>query len=157
MKFLLPAAAFVTITSLSLAQSAPPPPVPPGVKALRDLAYVDGGHERQKLDLYLPEKAAGPLPVVIWVHSGGWQAGTKAAGHSAYREAVTYIEQALQALPHLPESRETLEQAIDLRLDLRQAFFALTAHRSMLNPLREAEVLASLNYVSYCTPVNEVC
>src|SRR5207237_8290544 len=24
-----------------------------------------------------------------------WQAGTKAAGHSAYREAVTYIEQAL--------------------------------------------------------------
>ena len=22
---------------------------------------------------------------------------------------------------------------------------------------REAEVLASLNYVSYCTPVNEVC
>jgi class 3 adenylate cyclase/Flp pilus assembly protein TadD len=71
-----------------------------------------------------------------------WQAGTKAAGHSAYREAVTYIEQALEALPHLPESRETLEQAIDLRLDLRQAFFALTAHRSMLNPLREAEVLA---------------
>src|SRR5262249_8304938 len=31
------------------------------------------------------------------------QAGTKAAEHSAYREAVTYIEQALQALPHLPE------------------------------------------------------
>jgi len=48
----------------------------------------------------------------------------------------------LQALPHLPESRETLEQAIDLRLDLRHAFFALTAHRSMLAPLREAEVLA---------------
>jgi tetratricopeptide (TPR) repeat protein len=71
-----------------------------------------------------------------------WQAGTKAAGHSAYGEAVTYIEQALQALPHLPESRETREQAIDLRLDLRHAFFALTAHRSMLAPLREAVVLA---------------
>jgi tetratricopeptide (TPR) repeat protein len=52
------------------------------------------------------------------------------------------IEQALQALPHLPESRETLEQAIDLRLDLRHTFFALTAHRSMLDPLREAAVLA---------------
>jgi class 3 adenylate cyclase/tetratricopeptide (TPR) repeat protein len=83
------------------------------------------------------------------------QAGTKAAEHSAYREAVTYIEQALQALPHLPEGRETLEQAIDLRLDLRQAFFALTAHRPMFDPLREAEVLAEalgdqrrLGYVS---------
>jgi class 3 adenylate cyclase/tetratricopeptide (TPR) repeat protein len=70
------------------------------------------------------------------------QAGAKVAEHSAYREAVTYLEQALEALQHLPESREMLEQAIDLRLDLRQAFFALTAHRSMLDPLREAEVLA---------------
>jgi len=70
------------------------------------------------------------------------QAGTKAAEHSAYREAVTYIEQALQALPHLPERRETLEQAIDLRLDLRQAFLALGAQRLMFDPLREAEVLA---------------
>ena len=41
----------------------------------------------------------------------------------------------------------TLEQAIDLRLDLRHAFFALTAHRSMLDPLREAEVLAEVDEV----------
>src|SRR5262249_26478852 len=40
------------------------------------------------------------------------------------------------------ERRETLEQAIDLRLDLRQAFFALSAHRLMFDPLREAEALA---------------
>src|SRR5262249_28193891 len=85
----------------------------------------------------------------------GRQAGTKAAEHSGYREARAYIEQALQALPHLPECRETLEQAIDLRLDLRQAFFALAALRSMFAPLHEAEVLAEalgdqrrLGYVS---------
>jgi class 3 adenylate cyclase/tetratricopeptide (TPR) repeat protein len=70
------------------------------------------------------------------------QAGIKVAEHSAYREAVTYIEQALEALQRLPESRETLQQAIDLRLDLRHAFFALVAHRSMFDRLREAEVLA---------------
>lgn len=51
--------------------------VPAGVKALRDLEYVKGGHERQKLDLYLPEKASGPLPLVIWIHGGGWQNGSK--------------------------------------------------------------------------------
>ncbi len=48
-----------------------------GVKSHRDLVYVEGGHERHKLDLYLPEKAAGLLPLIIWVHGGGWQNGSK--------------------------------------------------------------------------------
>lgn len=51
--------------------------MPDGVLARRDLVYVKGGHERHKLDLYLPEKADGPLPLIIWVHGGGWQNGSK--------------------------------------------------------------------------------
>ncbi|MCP4589541.1 MAG: alpha/beta hydrolase, partial [bacterium] len=44
----------------------------------RDLAYVSDGHERQKLDLYLPsERAERPAPVIIWVHGGAWRAGSK--------------------------------------------------------------------------------
>ena len=53
------------------------------------------------------------------------QAGEKAMARSAYREAVGYFEQALSALPHRPEQRDTLEQAIDLRLALRSALLAL--------------------------------
>src|SRR5207302_685149 len=34
-------------------------------------------------------------------------AGAKAQRHSALREAVAYFEQALRALGHLPESRDT--------------------------------------------------
>ena len=49
------------------------------------------------------------------------QAGEKALGRSAYREAVGSFEQALSALSHLPETRATREQAIDLRLALRSA------------------------------------
>jgi predicted ATPase len=49
------------------------------------------------------------------------QAGEKAMARSAHREAVEYYEQALNALQHLPETRDTLEQAIDLRLALRTA------------------------------------
>ena len=51
------------------------------------------------------------------------QAGEKAMARSAHREAVGYFEQALSALPHLPEQRDTLEQAIDLRFALRAALF----------------------------------
>jgi acetyl esterase/lipase len=58
-------------------QPKPPQKLPPGVKVLRNLEYVPGGHERQKLDLYLPEKADGPLPVVVWVHGGAWRGGSK--------------------------------------------------------------------------------
>jgi acetyl esterase/lipase len=51
--------------------------VPEGTKVHRDLEYVKDGHERQKLDLYLPEKADAPLPVIVWVHGGAWRAGSK--------------------------------------------------------------------------------
>jgi len=43
----------------------------------RDLAYRADGHERQKLDLYLPEKSDRPAPLLIWIHGGGWQNGSK--------------------------------------------------------------------------------
>lgn len=53
-------------------------PVPPaGTQARRDLAYVADGHERQKLDLYLPPGATNPLPLIIWIHGGAWKAGSK--------------------------------------------------------------------------------
>ncbi len=43
-----------------------------------DIPYVDGGHARQVLDVYTPEKPAGKkLPVMFWIHGGGWQAGDK--------------------------------------------------------------------------------
>jgi acetyl esterase/lipase len=51
------------------------PKLPPGARALRDLPYVTNGHERQKLDLYLPATPKGPLLVVI--HGGGWTQGSK--------------------------------------------------------------------------------
>ncbi len=46
------------------------------VNVQRDIAYVTAGHERQKLDLYLPQ-GAGPFPLVIWIHGGAWRAGSK--------------------------------------------------------------------------------
>ena len=41
----------------------------------------------------------------------------------ALRKAIESFEQALSALQHLPEQRDTRAQAIDLRLALRSALF----------------------------------
>jgi class 3 adenylate cyclase/tetratricopeptide (TPR) repeat protein len=70
------------------------------------------------------------------------QAGAKAFARGGNREAVTYFQQALTALPHLPETRERLEQAIDLRFDLRTALFPLGEFEQAFDYLREAEHLA---------------
>ncbi len=71
------------------------------------------------------------------------QAGSKAAGRSAHREAVAGFEHALAALAHLPESREGAELAIDLRLDLRNSLYPLGEHEAYFEHLREAETLAT--------------
>jgi class 3 adenylate cyclase/tetratricopeptide (TPR) repeat protein len=70
------------------------------------------------------------------------RAGAKATARSAYREAVTCFEQALEALGHLPRNHDTMAQAVDLRLDLRTALTPLGHYREILGLLREAESLA---------------
>jgi class 3 adenylate cyclase/tetratricopeptide (TPR) repeat protein len=73
----------------------------------------------------------------------GRQAGEKAMARSAHREAVGYFEQAISALPHLPDTRNTREQAIDLRLSLRSALAPSGDMGRILALLREAESLAA--------------
>jgi acetyl esterase/lipase len=49
-----------------------------GGPVFKDVEYVAGGHERQKLDIYLPaQRSESPLPLIIWVHGGAWQGGSK--------------------------------------------------------------------------------
>jgi tetratricopeptide (TPR) repeat protein len=70
------------------------------------------------------------------------RAGEMAMVRSAHREAVGFFEQALGVLSHLPETRDTREQAIDLRLALRSALFPSGDSGRILTILREAEQLA---------------
>jgi predicted ATPase/class 3 adenylate cyclase len=70
------------------------------------------------------------------------QAGEKAMAQSAHREAVGSYEQALRALAYLPQTRDTREQAIDLRLALRSALLPSGDLGRILTYLHEAEGLA---------------
>jgi acetyl esterase/lipase len=40
-----------------------------------DIAYA--AHGSALLDLMIPRNAAGPVPLVIWIHGGGWQSGDR--------------------------------------------------------------------------------
>ncbi len=119
---------FLAMSALASAQpgaakaktkGAPPPPrVPAGVVAHRDLAYVVGGHERQKLDLYVPEKSGGALPVIVWVHGGGWQGGSKnqcrplADGFVARGYAVASVGYRLSGEAIFPAQLEDCKAAV---------------------------------------------
>jgi predicted ATPase len=70
------------------------------------------------------------------------QAGTKAMVRSANLEAVVFFERALDALARLPDGREKLEQAVDLRLELRNALFLSGEFKRLYRYLREAESFA---------------
>lgn len=70
------------------------------------------------------------------------QAGGKAAARSAVSDARALFEQALGILEVLPDSRAALEQAFEIRLELRPVLRQLGEVRQMLDHLREAEALA---------------
>jgi acetyl esterase/lipase len=50
-------------------------------KAHRDLPYAEPKNERQMLDVYAPTTGKN-LPVVVWIHGGGWRKGDKADVHN---------------------------------------------------------------------------
>ena len=71
------------------------------------------------------------------------RAGARAFARSAHRSAAAWFESALDVLRHLPESDRALEQAIDIRLDLRYALSPLGEFPRLLERLGEAEQLAT--------------
>ena len=71
------------------------------------------------------------------------QSGAKAAARSALADAQTCFEQALEILKTIPESRSTLEQNFEIRLELRAVLRQLGENHRMLEDLREAEAIAA--------------
>jgi class 3 adenylate cyclase/tetratricopeptide (TPR) repeat protein len=71
-------------------------------------------------------------------------AGAKAMSNSAFLAALSSYERAFQALKHLPESREKIEQQIDLHLDSRNALFLSGDLPRIAEHLHAAESLAEI-------------
>jgi tetratricopeptide (TPR) repeat protein len=67
------------------------------------------------------------------------QAGAKALAQSANLECAAHIERALEALRHLSESSQTMELAVDLRIELWNALAPLGQFARASDVMRDAE------------------
>jgi acetyl esterase/lipase len=78
-------------TAVLLAQQkraeVPPFKLPAGVTIDHDLVYARYGSRELKLDLYRPESGAGPFPGIVFIHGGGWRAGTR----TQFRRQAAYL------------------------------------------------------------------
>jgi acetyl esterase/lipase len=93
------------------------------VRVQRDLDYAPGqGNADTRLDLYRPAAADGPLPVVVWVHGGGFIDGTKQgvagflpllAAHGHAGVALEYSKAPEHAYP--TQTRQVLQALAWLR------------------------------------------
>ena len=74
-----PAIVLCVLLMLNLARASAADPQGERKEAPReskDIAYVEGGHEQQRLDIYLPS-SPGPHPLIVYVHGGAWRGGSK--------------------------------------------------------------------------------
>jgi len=98
----------------------------------------------ERLEEHTERLAHHALRGELWEKAFGYlrQAGARAMSRLAPREAVPLFEQALEALRRLPETENTIDQAIDTRLQLRASLFILNEHGRVRQLLDEAAALA---------------
>jgi transcriptional regulator with AAA-type ATPase domain/predicted ATPase len=109
-------------------------------RAMDALASVYASRENEKIN----ELAHHAFECRVWDRAAGYlrRAGRRAFARSANREGVECFTRALTALSHLPQTRASQEEAIDLRLDLRNALWPIGEIESMAKLLDEAGDLA---------------
>jgi acetyl esterase/lipase len=73
-------------------------------KLTSNVPYADPALERQVLDIYAPFDAQG-LPVVFWIHGGGWQTGDKTSVQLKPRvfteRGFVFVSTNYRLLPHV--------------------------------------------------------
>jgi acetyl esterase/lipase len=67
----------VILTAATVLTFAGQATAPANGKVLKDIPYAKPGGKPVMLDLYLPNKAEGPLPVIMYIHGGAWKEGGK--------------------------------------------------------------------------------
>lgn len=93
----------------------------------RDLPYAEPPNPRQMLDVHAPA-GANRLPVVFWIHGGGWQNGDKSEMHlkpaAFVSRGLVFVATNYRFRPHVP-----MEDIVrDIARSLRWVHANIAAH-----------------------------
>jgi len=87
-------------------------------KFVPDIAYIQGGHDKHHLDLYIPTRKEDQLlNVVVHIHGGGWQRGDRSMANSlamckAYASGGYLAVAPSYRLGHYPHHIEDVAKAL---------------------------------------------
>lgn len=88
----------------------------PDVDIARDIVYKRSDGQNLLLDIYTPKTVAHPLPVVLWIHGGGWSRGRKEqrppVNLMAHGYAVVSLEYRLSGEAPFPAQIEDCKAAV---------------------------------------------
>ncbi|MCB1123486.1 MAG: alpha/beta hydrolase [Verrucomicrobiae bacterium] len=116
MKLLASFALLLASVAVLPGQQNPGRRLPEGTRVNKDIVYESVQGRDLHLDLYRPAEAKGSLPLVIWIHGGGWRNGSK-EGTNAVRllphgYAVASVEYRLSGEAIFPAAIEDCKAAI---------------------------------------------
>jgi len=86
--------------------------------AQKNIIYTETEHGPLHLDLYLPDNAPAPVPLIIWIHGGGWRGGSKEncppirMGFTARGYAIASINYRLTGVASFPAQIEDCKSAV---------------------------------------------
>lgn len=107
-------------------------PLPANVKKIANLEYAGTTDPRQALDVYLPKQPSvrGPLPVIAYIHGGGWSTGSKVLGSALLARMVDGGRYAGVSIGYRLSWQATWPAQID---DAKAAIRWIRAHASEYN------------------------
>lgn len=87
-----------------------------GTHVYRNISYVKNGLPEQNFDLYIPDSAKKPMPLIIWIHGGGWDGGYKGWIEIPYLAKLGYaiasVEYRFSRVAPFPAQMQDCNQAV---------------------------------------------
>lgn len=134
----------ILLTALGQPENRPNPPgQPEGQKAPKivEVAYADDDNPRHRLLLFVPNRpvTAAPLPLVVWIHGGGWRTGDFRSGDALIRPLIQSGRYAAASIGYrLTDEAQWPAQIHDCKAALR--WLRANASKYNINPDRIAVV-----------------